>query len=139
LCSPINPVSTCSAYGGSHLRPGGEDTHFDQIMDILTEHLGASSPAELLPGALSIDEMADVLAESGLDVSQLSDAEITTLVSFVDSTTIEFPDGTKVANTETDQFGLGAAGILGAGVTGALGHKMLQREQRDQRYEEEGT
>jgi hypothetical protein len=106
---------------------------FDQIMDILTERLGADAPAELLSGEISVDEITDVLAESGFDLSQLSDAEIATLVSFEDSTTIEFPSGVRVERKETDQFGFGAAGALGAGGIGALGHKMWHRDEQDRR------
>jgi hypothetical protein len=105
---------------------------FDQLLELLDNVVGAEG---LSLESLTFDQLAEVLTEAGIDASQLSELDIDTLASFVDSTTVELPDGTKI--TDSNQYNLGA-GLLGVGGA-ALGYnakaklsKGRQNQQKDQ-------
>jgi hypothetical protein len=108
----------------------------EQIIDSLAEYLGGP-PAELLPGSFDFADITDLIFDAGVDVSELSDSDIESLMSQLshsngdelasftdtDTTRIELPDGSKLEYSDTDQyrFGAGLLGTIGAAGSAAGG------------------
>ncbi len=97
---------------------------FDSLQDLLQNIAtgdvsldGIGTDGFLLEG-LTLDQLSDALTSAGIDVSQFSETDITSLLSVVDSTQIELPSGTTIENTKTTQLSPGLLAALAA----AAGH-----------------
>jgi hypothetical protein len=93
---------------------------FDSLQDLLQNIAtgdvsldGIGTDGFALEG-LTLDHLSDALTSAGIDLSQLSEADITSLLSVVDSTSVELPSGMTIENTKTTQFGVGGPSLFAA-------------------------